>query len=175
MRPSVYRQLLLTSCRAPRRIPIYPHAFLRSASSNTPQSNLTTDPQRPPSQASKYYKTPQQPPSTASQHPSAAKAIPPPNETPAQKVARLRAARNAQKAAQFSLWDRTVVRGREIVDTIHRWFIRFLIGTTGMAPRTSLYVLPVEGTAADLQLDSFDCTRCNAHNRRHDALQPPKA
>lgn len=130
--PIVFRQLSRATPTTPRFTSIAPRSFPRPASSSTtPQSRLTTDPQRPPTHASKYFKTPKPAPSPTSTQDPAAKASAPPDETPAQKVARLRAARNAQKAAQFSLWDRTVVRGREIVDRIHRWFVKGIIGATG--------------------------------------------
>ncbi|MCJ1464806.1 hypothetical protein MMC07_003419 [Pseudocyphellaria aurata] len=42
------------------------------------------------------------------------------NETPIQKVARLRAERNKMLAAQITLWDRIVDKGRIVADKAHR-------------------------------------------------------
>lgn len=53
-------------------------------------------------------------------------------ETPAQKVARLRAARFAAKYAEAPLWDRIVIRGRYVADKAHRITVYSLMGLTGM-------------------------------------------
>lgn len=45
---------------------------------------------------------------------------PPSSETPAEKVARLRAARFKARMAQIPLWDRVVVEGRRWADRFHR-------------------------------------------------------
>lgn len=55
----------------------------------------------------------------------------PPGETPAQKVARLRAAHLAKRAAEISTWDKVVVRGRQIADTAHKWTVTGIMGITG--------------------------------------------
>ncbi|KIV99792.1 uncharacterized protein PV09_08597 [Verruconis gallopava] len=52
----------------------------------------------------------------------------PPNETPSQKVARLRAAAQRAKLAQGSTWDRVVHRGRIWADRAHRITATGLIG-----------------------------------------------
>ena len=58
--------------------------------------------------------------------------VTPEAETPAQKVARLRAARAAAKEQiQFSKWDRIVVVGREWADRLHRVFTIGMILLTG--------------------------------------------
>ena len=54
------------------------------------------------------------------------------SETPAQKVARLRAAHEAQKLSQISAWDKVVVRGRVWADVAHKCTAYMLIGATGM-------------------------------------------
>ena len=54
-------------------------------------------------------------------------------ETPAEKVARLRAARMAEKAAQFSRWDKAVVRGRGWADRAHKITVYFLVTFSGMS------------------------------------------
>jgi hypothetical protein len=55
----------------------------------------------------------------------------PPNETPSQKVARLRAAAQRAKLAQGSTWDRVVHRGRIWADRAHRITATGLIGFSG--------------------------------------------
>lgn len=52
-------------------------------------------------------------------------------ETPAQKVARLRAAHLAKRAAEISTWDIIVVRGREIADVAHKWTVVTIIAASG--------------------------------------------
>ena len=54
-----------------------------------------------------------------------------PAETPAEKVARLRAAHVAKKAQNISIWDRIVVRGRSVADTAHRLTVYGIIGFSG--------------------------------------------
>lgn len=56
---------------------------------------------------------------------------PPANETPQQKVARLRRAANDAKLAQESGWDRVIVRGRVWADRAHRVTALSLVGLTG--------------------------------------------
>ena len=52
-------------------------------------------------------------------------------ETPVQKVARLRAERAAKRAAEITLWDRIVIRGRLVADSAHRVTVLFLIVFSG--------------------------------------------
>lgn len=75
------------------------------------------------------------PPSSSSSSKSSAFNVPSRDgETPAQKVARLRAAQRAQKeAAQLSTVDRVVARGRIWADYSHRFFTYGLIAFTGKA------------------------------------------
>lgn len=54
-------------------------------------------------------------------------------ETPAEKVARLRAARMAEREAQVTRWDRVVVWGRRWADTAHRVTVYSLVAFSGMA------------------------------------------
>ena len=54
-----------------------------------------------------------------------------PTETPAQKVARLRAAHAAKRASEISTWDRIVVRGRSVADSAHRITVMGLVILTG--------------------------------------------
>ena len=56
-----------------------------------------------------------------------------PNETPAQKVARLRAQHASQKQGQISTWDRIVLRGRVWADRAHRATALGLISLTGQS------------------------------------------
>lgn len=55
----------------------------------------------------------------------------PPNETPQQKVARLREAARRYKGGQESAWDKIVTRGRGVADFAHRFTALSLIGLTG--------------------------------------------
>ncbi|KAL8792838.1 MAG: hypothetical protein Q9195_004567 [Heterodermia aff. obscurata] len=75
---------------------------------------------------------------------------PPPRstETPAQKVARLRAARLAEKVAQVSTWDKVVVIGREWADRVHRT------------------VCSDQGTVVSFVVTSYTLTDMVIYNRR---------
>lgn len=188
MKSASLRQFSRPTVGIPRFRSISPQILLRPASSSTtPQSRLTTDPKRPPTHASKYFKNPKPAPSPTSAQSPAARSSAPPNETPAQKVTRLRAARNAEKAAQFSLWDRTVVRGREVVDKAHRWVIRGIIGATGSItpsppPFDAHYFLQlmliflfqntflITKLLADFIASSNNCHLLHRRNHPHDAL-----
>ena len=64
---------------------------------------------------------------------------PPPNETPQEKVARLRAQRIAARDAQLSTWERIVVRGRVWADRAHKFTALTLIGLTG-----KYFLLPLQ-------------------------------
>ncbi len=57
---------------------------------------------------------------------------PPSNETPAQKVIRLRAAAQRAKLGQETTWDRVVERGKVWADRAHRVTALSLVGLTGM-------------------------------------------
>ena len=54
-----------------------------------------------------------------------------PSETPAQKVARLRAQHEASKLGQITTWDKIVIRGRVWADKAHRITTMSLIGFSG--------------------------------------------
>lgn len=58
-------------------------------------------------------------------------AAPPPNETPAQKVARLREAARRAKMEQETTWDRVVSRGRVWADRAHKITATSLIALSG--------------------------------------------
>lgn len=55
----------------------------------------------------------------------------PPNETPHEKVARLREAARRAKLAQQSPWERVIANGRVWADRLHRATASSLIGLTG--------------------------------------------
>ena len=61
-------------------------------------------------------------------------------ETPVQKVARLRAERAVKRAAEITLWDRIVLRGRVVADIVHRAAVRFLFWSTGASCFSTYYV-----------------------------------
>jgi hypothetical protein len=56
----------------------------------------------------------------------------PPNETPQEKVARLREAARRAKIGNESTFDKVVARGRVVADFAHRFTTLSLIGFTGM-------------------------------------------
>lgn len=60
-----------------------------------------------------------------------------PTETPAQKVARLRRERAAKREAEFTTWDRIVLRGRVVADAAHRITVLGLVTFSG-APSLSI-------------------------------------
>ena len=102
-----------------------PHAYskptpLRSTAS-TPQSKST-----PP------YRFPN--PNAPRKPPPATPSIPPQTETPAEKVARLRAARFAEIEAQTTTWDRIVLRGRVWADRAHHVTVYAILGFSGTSP-----------------------------------------
>ena len=103
-----------------------PHMYSKPSSFRSPASNTFSPSSNPGSRS-----LPRGPSSSPSQR------IPPYNspakpETPAEKVARLRAAHVAQRNAQISQWDKIVVRGRIVADAAHRYTALGLIGLTGM-------------------------------------------
>ena len=53
-------------------------------------------------------------------------------ETPAEKVARLRAQRMREREGQMTRWDRVVVRGRSWADRAHKVTVYFLVTFSGM-------------------------------------------
>lgn len=57
-----------------------------------------------------------------------------PTETPAEKVARLRAARLREREAQITNWDRVVVKGRSWADRAHKMTVYSLVTFSGMFP-----------------------------------------
>ena len=63
--------------------------------------------------------------------PQASRSPGPPGETPKEKVAWLRAEWRAKNIPKPPLWDRIVVRGRDIADTAHQWTVLGILGFTG--------------------------------------------
>ncbi|KAF7509597.1 hypothetical protein GJ744_007635 [Endocarpon pusillum] len=101
------------------------------ASSKNPRSSSTTPPQFG------SYQTP-------TSHPSQKPKLPPGplNETPQEKVARLRAAsRLAKSQASLSPVDRTIEYGRRVADKTHRIVAYGLIGFSGIAALISVYAM----------------------------------
>ncbi|MCJ1250810.1 hypothetical protein MMC30_008038 [Trapelia coarctata] len=112
-----------------------PHAYskpssLRSAASNTfsPSSSPRSHPLPRKANASPSSPGPSGGPSATT-------------ETSAQKVARLRAAYDAQRNAQVSTWDKIVVRGRIVADVAHRITTLTLIGCTVIAGGVAVFSL----------------------------------
>ena len=105
-----------------------PHMYSKPTTLRSPASNTFS----PSSSPSSHNLPRTSNPSHPSKGPSPN--APATTETPAEKVARLRAAHAAQKNAQISRWDRIVVRGRVVADAAHRFTAMGLIGLTGMQP-----------------------------------------
>ena len=106
--------------------------------STTPHA--TTFNYQPSSQAGRNrpppnFASPQSPAPASSQQP-----YPPPNETPLEKVARLRAAHRATVAAQeTSAFDRFLASGRNVADRAHRLTAYGLILFSGLAVCVTAY------------------------------------
>lgn len=104
-----------------------PHAYskptpMRSTPSTyTASSSNFQNPYRFPKPANKG--SPSNPPPNPSGHGSG-----PPEETAAEKVARLRAARLKEREAQVTTWDRIVLRGRVWADRAHKVTVYSLVG-----------------------------------------------
>lgn len=101
-----------------------PASILRSAAKTYSPSSFTASGSALPSRK-------QPPASSSNPYPPQQSGRPPPNETPQQKVARLRALRAAEKLKPLGLWDRTVVRGRRWADIAHRTTVYGLMGASG--------------------------------------------
>ncbi|KAL8715138.1 MAG: hypothetical protein Q9220_001095 [cf. Caloplaca sp. 1 TL-2023] len=123
-----------------------PHAYSKPASilRSAAAKAATFSPSSSPSPVSSQQQQQQQaqlrrpPPSSSFSPfrppPSSPQQQPPSQpETPAQKVARIRALRAAEKLNALSLWDRIVVRGRVVADVAHRVTVFGLIGATVLA------------------------------------------
>ncbi|CAK7232912.1 hypothetical protein SEUCBS140593_008423 [Sporothrix eucalyptigena] len=112
-------------------------AFASSSSSSSSSSN-TSRFQSPASQkSSAVRRTPAANPAAAAA--AGAASAPPGSETPAQKVARLRAAHQAAKNAQVSQLDKVIGGTRRVFDSAHRFTIIGLIGFTAIAGLLTAY------------------------------------
>lgn len=94
-----------------------PHAYAKHTPLRSSASNASSSPQ------SHFLPRKMQPPTPTSPNGS--------TETPAQKVARLRRAHDAQKLSQVTRWEKIQVTGRRWADRAHRFTILSLIGLTG--------------------------------------------
>ncbi len=56
---------------------------------------------------------------------------PKPGETPRQRVARLREAAYRARLQQIPWQDRVIVRGSRVLDNVHRYAVRFVVGAGG--------------------------------------------
>lgn len=96
-----------------------------SKPSPAPSSSSTFSPSKSPPASSQPFQRstkPSQPlriPRQGNLNPSPPPPSPARTETPAQKVARLRAERNAKLMAEVTLWDRIVFKGRIVADKAH--------------------------------------------------------
>lgn len=101
---------------------------LRNVFSPAQSKNRQPQPHSLPS-----HRSPQFNASSSISHRNSTLSSPPPSsETPAEKVARLRAARFKARFAQIPLWDRVVVEGRIWADRAHRITVLFLLIASGM-------------------------------------------
>lgn len=110
-----------------------PHAYSKPSPLRSAASSSTPTPT--PSSSRPSPQGPQR------RSPNGSKPIPPPpamppkgataGETPAEKVARLRAMRLAEREAQVSQWDKVVVRGRTWADRAHKTTVYFLVTFSG--------------------------------------------
>ncbi|KAI4176352.1 MAG: hypothetical protein LQ343_001091 [Gyalolechia ehrenbergii] len=111
-----------------------PASILRSAAKTYSPSSFTASGSALPSRK-------QPPASSSNPYPPQQSGRPPPNETPQQKVARLRALRAAEKLKPLGLWDRTVVRGRRWADIAHRTTVYGLMGASVIAGVITVFSL----------------------------------
>ncbi|TAQ90583.1 hypothetical protein B7494_g1112 [Chlorociboria aeruginascens] len=86
--------------------------------------------------------TPTTPHATAKRSSSLPTRFPgPPGETPQEKIRRLRAAADKARDAQFTTFDKIVIRGRVWADRAHRFTALFLIGSTFVAGGITVYAM----------------------------------
>ena len=110
-----------------------PHAYSKPTPSlrSAPVSSSTTA-----SRANPQARRPPHPSTNAPKQQPLRSPLPPGGngagtETPAEKVARLRAQRMAEREAQVSQWDKVVVRGRSWADRAHKVTVYFLVTFSG--------------------------------------------
>lgn len=145
-----------------------PHAYskpfaIRSSSASASSTSSSSHPLPPSflSPLSKKNALPLQTPSHNSTPSSPQKLV----ETPAQKVARLRAARFAAKYAEAPLWDRIVIRGRYVADKAHRITVYSLMGLTGMSSFPSLLFFTPSSLIPFLSINRPNSIHHNLHSR----------
>ncbi|OAA67336.1 hypothetical protein SPI_01912 [Niveomyces insectorum RCEF 264] len=122
-----------SAAEATRFTPTTPHASRRTDGppSSSSSSSSSSRFQAPGGSASQPPSQPPQPPSSSSSGPA--------GETPAQRVARLRAAHQAAKNAQVSRLDRVINSARHTFDSVHRVTIFGLMGFTVLAGLMTAY------------------------------------
>lgn len=113
--------------------------------SNSPHASSKTSSQQPSSRSSPSqfsYRAPSSQPNTPQSNTTTFSSSGPPGETPAEKVARLRAAaRLAKERGNLTLADRIIDRGRIWADRAHRFGTYGLIGLTGVSTVVAIYGL----------------------------------
>lgn len=105
-----------------------PLASLPYSSATPPPSSIPSAPSQPLQRPTNPSYPPRIPRQNNPKNPS-----PAPTETPAQKVARLRAQRAALRDAEITRWDRIVFRGRIIADAAHKITVTGLIIFSGVS------------------------------------------
>ena len=104
-----------SSADATRFTATEPHAYLQPTSVRSSVTPIPSSKTNPSTQTLSKVTKPNSKPSDSNAAPSQ-----PPSETPKEKLARLRAARLAQRQEHLTTWERTVIRGRVWADRIHR-------------------------------------------------------
>ena len=104
----------------------------------------------------------------------------PPNETPQQKVARLREAARRARAARITPYDKVVLFGRVWADRLHRGTVVVVVGATCMSFQFQDIVHSVAHTyrqSLNTKSTRFSSMRCihGVRRWRYDVIQPPKA
>ena len=125
MRPS--QRLARSAIDATRFTQTSPHAYSKSSAIFQSTASHTGAPS-----SSFQSNVPLRPLNQRSSQPSSPSSPQRPSETPAQKVARLRAEHIRNRQPKLTLWEKTVVRGRVIADKAHFVTAVFLIGLTGI-------------------------------------------
>ncbi|KAI6382261.1 hypothetical protein MCOR25_000850 [Pyricularia grisea] len=125
---------------ATRFTPTTPHAASKAAESSRFQPPSSANAAARP--VSSKFKDPRRPP-PQSQQPPGGGGMPTPgahiNETPEQRVARLRAQHLAARNAELTFLDKFVDRSRPILDRVHRFTVLGLIGFTAIATVVTAY------------------------------------
>ena len=166
-----------SSADATRFTATEPHAYSQPTSIRSSTASATSPNMQPALQAAS------KPVGPTSVRPNLTGPRPPEMESPKEKVARLRAARLAQRDKQLTTWERTVIRGRVWADRIHRFTALSLIGFSRMALYDSSltdYIFFLSPgllwpliRLADVSLsNSYSSRRDNVRYHRYDPPQP---